>query len=387
MNRTQFSGLFVIDDLGIESSGIYAAMLATVQEMRSLGHCPFAIGGVGSTENDLTPWQGMARGFERSGPISLGRFKGLKPWLQRHSADWDFVSVHSTWLLANGVVADWCRDSGKPLMLTVHGMFNPAALRVSRWKKVLSRRTLLSGFFEQIMCYQALSDAEYETLRQIGIRKPICVIGNGARVPAITEDFAALKRDDFGGNRRTLLYLGRLHPIKGVDRLIEAWQQATLGANWQLVIAGDGERGYRNWLESLVRCDGIRFIGMVTGVQKETWLRGCDAFVLPSHSEAFPVAAIEAWGYAKPVLLTDTCRFPAPVRAGAGIEVVSSVHGLMEGLQQLTKQTPNTLQTMGLRGRAFIQSEYGWDRICSKLVSVYSWMCDQGPAPDCLRFD
>ncbi|MDQ6971043.1 MAG: glycosyltransferase, partial [Mariprofundaceae bacterium] len=291
----------------------------------------------------------------------------------------------------NRYVADWCLSHHKPYMITAHGCFNPIAMEISGWKKWLARHAYLRAALNGAICYQALSETEYRVMRAYGIRQPICIIGNGIQLPdmdALPAPDTCLPTDLMG--RKTCLYLGRLHPIKGIDRLLRAWGKLRLSSDWQLVIAGGGEAAYRSELETIVheeKCSNVHFVGVVTGDLKAAWLRHADLFVLASRSEAFPMALMEAFSYAMPALITSTCGFTEAVRAGAAMEVASTDDDVKDGLEQLLCLQPDQLDLMGEQALKFVAEHYDWRIICSQLEAVYSWMRSGSNKPDCLMLD
>lgn len=245
--------------------------------------------------------------------------------------------------------------------------------------------------FANVSCYQASTEIEYETLRNQGIKRPVCVIGNGIEIPDLAPpDRLRSILPDFATRHRTCLYLGRLHPIKGIERLLKAWARLGDGDEWQLVIAGGGTESYRRELELVAaktKSRNVRFVGLVSTEVKAAWLQAADFLVLPSFSEAFAMTPMEAFSFGTPAVLTNNCGFPEAARAGAAMEVPSSLEGIMEGLGAMLGRSPDDLASMGVRARAFVSDEYGWDRICRQLEEVYSWMRGGSKVPDCLRLD
>lgn len=244
--------------------------------------------------------------------------------------------------------------------------------------------------FNHATCYHALTELEYRWLREYGIRQPICIIGNGIVLPDLQnfpEPESLIPAECL--DRRTCLYLGRLHPIKGVDRLLRAWVQLQPKADWQLVIAGDGDPSYRAELEGIAskaKYRNVHFVNFVRGALKSAWLRYSDFYVLPSHSEAFPMAVLEAFAHGTPAMMTTACGFPEAAKFGAALEVPSSESGIQDGLIKLMALPQSQLENMGSRALTFVQERYDWQIICSQLEAVYGWMRGVNPAPDCLYF-
>lgn len=366
-------------------------MKQTAHTLHQRGHGITIVGTKGRGDGQPEGWAGETQAFRRYGPYSLHYAPGLSRWLNHQPARWDVASMQSVWLHTNHVVADWCIRHDRPFMITSHGNFNPVALRISAWKKALARRTFMRRVFEQVACYQASTEIEYRTLREQGIRKPICIIGNAIEAPDVSRmppPESLLPPELL--RRRTCLYLGRLFPIKGIDRLLRAWAKVRPTDDWQLVIAGDGSTAYRAELERIAHLSGclnVHFIGFVPTEVKFAWLRQAECLVLPSHSEAFAMAPMEAFSYGTPALLTTGCAFPEAAQAGAALEVVSSEAGLCEGLVQLQALSQAELETMGARAQAFVRERYDGGIICAHLEAVYDWMSGASRVPDCLRLD
>src|SRR5262249_34005902 len=150
-----------------------------------------------------------------------------------------------------------------------------------------------------------------------GVHNPISVIPNGGDLPQLTESSvaepasAALRT--FAQGRKILLYLGRLHPKKNFANLIRACEQSrnshpSAWEHWALAVACWDQAGHERELKRLNNdyglADSVRFLGPLFGQEKDAAYRACDAFVLPSLSEGLPMAVLEAWAYAKPVLMT-----------------------------------------------------------------------------------
>jgi poly(glycerol-phosphate) alpha-glucosyltransferase len=174
--------------------------------------------------------------------------------------------------------------------------------------------------------------------------------------------------------KKTLLFLGRIHPKKGLVGLIRAWaeiQNPKSGINnskdWQLVIAGWDQGGHEEELKSLCGELGLRvfsrldagdlklnsyklktpppeaeatdvvFWGPAFGPEKEALLRSASAFVLTSFSEGLPMSVLEAWSYGLPVLMNPECNLQEGFACGAALEIRHSqaASSLCEGVRTL----------------------------------------------------
>ena len=190
---------------------------------------------------------------------------------------------------------------------------------------------------------------------------------------------------------RTLLYLGRLHPKKGLPKLIEAWSLAgkeTGEFGWRLAIAGWDQGGHRDELEALaVKLQvnsSISFVGPQFGEAKSDCFREASAFVLSSLSEGLPMTVLEAWSWRLPVLMTPQCNLPEGAAAGAAIMMESEADSILAALRRLFLMNDAGREAMGLKGRSLVEERFQWPRIGQQMADVYDWVLGYGPRPDCV---
>ena len=232
--------------------------------------------------------------------------------------------------------------------------------------------------------------AEDAAIRAYGLRNPICIVPNGTDLPDETADDCSLQ-SPFPAGRRVLLYLGRIHPKKNLVNLLRAWSlaQKTMpsgarGNEWLLAIVGWDQGGYeaelRRCAAELELGESVAFLGPQFGAQKAACYRHCDAFVLPSLSEGLPIVVLDAWSYAKPVLMTAECNLPEGFSQGAAIAIGAAAEDVARGIGALVEMSAQQRQTMGQCGRALVEQRYAWPQIARQMGEVYDWML-QGNSP------
>jgi glycosyltransferase involved in cell wall biosynthesis len=356
------------------------------------------------TAQDQATWPPVpVQTFQCFGPRCFGYAPGLARELKR--LDPELVHVHGLWQFAAAAALHWHWRSRRPYMVSVHGMLDPWALRHSQWKKRIGWFAYQRRHLDSAACIRALCNAEVDALRKLGLTRPVCVIPNGVDLPSSAPPVCCNDSLDelksWGLDRRkVLLYLGRLHPKKGLMSLLRAWAQVQgTAANWALVIAGWDQSNHEQSLKRLATELGLRwtdspgqlcpkpsvcFIGPKFGEQKNFWLRECGAFVLPSLSEGLPMAVLEAWAAAKPVLMSDQCNLPDGFTTGAAIRLEAAPHRIAAGLSQLFRMRGSELRQMGARGRALVASRYTWRSAAAELKLVYAWVLGLGPKPSCV---
>ncbi len=309
----------------------------------------------------------------------------------------DIVHTHGIWTYLSVATIRWSKSNGvvtpRPYLVSTHGMLDPWALHNSRWKKIIAAFVFERRHLENAACIHAVNQAEAAAIRTFGLRNPICVISNGVEVRGSnpTDRMPPWAADRVGG-RKVLLYLGRLHPKKGLSILLRGWKEASKRERgWVLVIAGWDQGGHRAELEQLARelkiTDSIHFSGPLFGKERAAAYQNADAFVLPSVSEGQPLVVLEAWSHARPVLMTPECNLPEGFQERAAIRMSTTVEGAAEGLEKLFASDELTLQEMGRRGLALVMANFSWSQIASQMFAVYNWLLGRSAAPDCVLFD
>jgi poly(glycerol-phosphate) alpha-glucosyltransferase len=256
------------------------------------------------------------------------------------------------------------------------------------WKKRIAALLYENQHLRRAACLRALSEAEAESIRSYGLRNPICAIPNGVDLPDLRESNAKTH----SANRKTLLYLGRLHPKKNISNLIRAWNetfnsQCGSVGSWVLAIAGWDQDGYESQLKQIAAGTSVVFLGPQFGAEKSECYRACDAFILPSLSEGLPMTVLEAWAYAKPVLMTPECNLSEGFEANAALRIGSSSDEISAGLKQIVEMSDEDRAAMGTRGRALVATKFSWSRIGERMRAVYEWMLGGGQTPETIRLD
>jgi poly(glycerol-phosphate) alpha-glucosyltransferase len=314
------------------------------------------------------------------------------------AADLDILSTHGLWKYCSVASRRWYHQTRRPYILHPHGMLESWALRNAGWKKRIAALLYENRHLHGATCLRALCDAEAQSIRSYGIQNPICVIPNAVDLPESSDNSTLHAQSaafrTFGQNRKVLLYLGRLHPKKNVANLIRAWKQ-TLNSHparreeWVLAIAGWDQVGYERELKTLTSdCGllaGVTFLGPLFGQEKDATYRACDAFILPSLSEGLPMTVLEAWAYAKPVLMTAECNLPEGFAAGAAIRIGTTPAEIAAGLKKLTEMSHSDRTIMGGRGHTLVATKFSWPRIGEQMRSVYEWVLGGGTLPEAIR--
>jgi glycosyltransferase involved in cell wall biosynthesis len=297
LTRSTVKITVVLDSISRANGGIFEAERRLQQSLAAHRDIRVEVFGMedGFSAQDLPKWGPIrARVFPVTGPSGFGYTRALSSSISQSGADvlysaglWKYQSLAS--LL-------WSKRTGKPLMVAPHGMMDPWALRQSRLKKRMAGLLYQNAQLRHAACIRALCESELKSIRAYGLKNPVCVIPNGIDLPVKTErkNVAVPARELKEQGRKVLLFLGRIHPKKGLVNLLKAWKGAigansTFGEQWTLVIAGWDQEGHEGELKSLAADleieDSVLFVGPQYGEAKAGFYRSCDAFILPSFSE------------------------------------------------------------------------------------------------------
>lgn len=301
------------------------------------------------------------------------------------------VHLHGLWAPSSLAFQRWRRRRGVGVV-SPHGMLDPWALAHSKRRKQLALWLYERGNLESAACLHASSASELESIRRFGLRGPAVLLPNGIELPPETAAAPLDPAPADGKDQKVLLFLGRIHPKKGLLPLVEGWARVAREApRWRLAIAGPDEIGHAAEVERAIARHGVsatvRLVGPQFGAGKDAWLRRAEAFVLPSHSEGFPMALLEAMSYRLPVVMTPACNFPEAAAAGAAILVDPHPEGIARGLGDLFRRTEDERRSMGAKGRALVEEGYSWDAIAERFAAVYQWILGRGPRPSEVDLD
>ena len=314
----------------------------------------------------------------------------------------DMIHTHGLWQQPSVVVPSFCKSRNLQWMVSPHGMLDAWAIANSRWKKRVAAMLFENRHLRGAACLHALCGPESVAIRSYGLKQPICVIPNGIDLPAEDTDIGN-RESKFG--KRILLFLGRLHPKKGLVNALMAWKQVRVRKEWQFVIAGWDQGGHEGELKRL--CDelglkyldvpavefadnrapttdhgaSVIFIGPAFGEQKDQLLRQTSAFILPSFSEGLPMAVLEAWAYNLPVLMTNECNLPEGFLADAAVRIETSVCSIADGMRELLQASASDLRSTGNNGRALVERQFAWPMVAARMKEVYDWILGGGTPP------
>lgn len=307
--------------------------------------------------------------FTRS---NLRTFRGLRDGA-------DILHVHGIWRSLA-----WCALSGRhgrraATVLAPHGMLSPWALGHKGFRKKLAMRAGWRRLISSADMLHAVSLGEQNEIKAVISQARIALIPNGVATEETyhrTTENTELRQDGAptGGY---VLYLARLHEMKGPDLLLDAFADVINSTNeysgYRLVMAGP-DYGEKSALQAQARRLGIKdkvhFPGPVFDEAKRDLYRGATLVCQPSRYEAFSLSLLEALASGVPVLTTPEANFPEVQTSAAGIICRGEPQELARNLRLLLSQ-PELRERMGQQGRALALNKYTWERIAVAAMEVY----------------
>lgn len=348
--------------LGVAVAAISAATCRAGNEVRVFGLSSLdwvagdnaTWGGARATAYDRSPWSGplgyapdMARGLQNFAP--------------------DVVHLHGLWTYPSIAAYREARRAGAVLVVSAHGMLTPVALNYSRRRKQIARMLFQDRVLRTASVLHSTSSDEDASYRALGLRNPISSIPLGMDVVTRLE----VPR----GEKRRLLFLGRLHHKKGIDWLVEAWSRLEAEfPDWELAIVGPQEPSYAREIERLKLAAAgkrVTFTGPLYGNEKDKFVAGADLFVMPSRSENFGLTAAEALMMEVATIATRGTPWSGLVNADAGWWIEPGADALEQALRAAMHLPEAELRRMGRNGRRWIERDFSWSVIGEKWQELY----------------
>ena len=281
----------------------------------------------------------------------------------------DIVHVHGIWAPILHRVVAWAVKGKMLIVWSPHGMLAPWAMRHKWWKKWLPWHLYQKSDLKLANMLHATSQREEKWIRDLGFTQPITIAPLGTMLQDLKPQ--ETKRE------KILLFVGRIYPVKALDRLIQAFAMVPLELRkeWQLRLVGPDQAGHKERLEAIVKSmelgGGVEFAGPKFGDELNAEYDACDCLALVSHTENFGATVVDAMAHGKPVITSDKTPWQEVVGHRCGWWVSNEPASLAEVLGQLMSLSDDDRQKMGARGRALVEEKYTWDAVVKAMVKGY----------------
>ncbi len=293
---------------------------------------------------------------------------------------WEGLLAAAAWL---------ARGKTTPYVVCPAGMCGQVGFSSGRLKKWAALTLWQNRVMAAAAVIHAAALPEASDIRALGCQSPVAIIPNGVDLTPFASPPPPDTVDKWwpaSQTRKRLLFLGRLHPVKGLGNLLSAWGQLYQQfPQWQLVIAGPDAHGHRRELEQQLRDSGASaattFTGPVHGERKYALLAASQLLVLPSISESFGMAAVEAMACGLPVITTVAAPWRRIRDQGCGWWIDVGTAPLRRGLEQALALSDEQRDAMGQRGRLLAQ-RFSLPKQTTQVQALYDWICRRAAQPD-----
>lgn len=290
----------------------------------------------------------------------------------------DVVHIHSLYLFHDWVAGRLCRRLCKPYIVRPHGTLDPFLYRRHRWRKAV-----FDGLFQNEVLRHA-AGLHYTAAEEWELARPYARNPRGWVVPIgidlepydkLPPPSALRERYPQIGDRKVVLFFGRLSFKKGVDTTIDAFTSVARDRDDVFLVFAGPDGGLRKMAERRVAEAGVGqrvlFTGMVTGEDKRIVLGGSDVFMLPSQSENFGIAVVEAAACGIPVVISDRINVWHDFHdADAGLVAPPAAAPFAAHLRRLLEH-PDAAAALGRRGADLVRRQFTWDALAPRYETMY----------------
>lgn len=318
-------------------------------------------------------------------PMKLGYSRAMHNDFEKRFRSCDVVHFHGVWEVCFSIAAIYARRNKIPYFVSTHGMLDRWSMQQSRAKKFMSLTMLgTKNFLLHATSIVVGSNSEINNCALEIHKNKFAIIPNGVSpseidINKINYNLGFVERFPHITSWKTkVLFYSRIHPKKGIDILVEAFQQCAQNKNIGLLIVGikqdiEYEKKLRSIIANSSVSEQIILTTDFTGEIARSVFHYCDIFVLPSHQEGFSMSVIEAMSLQKPILVTDKCNMDqVAISWNCGLVVTDDVTGIRHGLTRLMNMGENERQELGRNGRETVREHFSWESIANKLIKLYN---------------
>lgn len=298
-------------------------------------------------------------------------------------AKYDLIHLQNLWMPLYHKMARIARKHNIPYIMTPRGCLEPWCMKQKRIKKLVAFHLYQKRDLQQAACILATSKMEADNIRALGITSPIAIIPNGIDI----SEYKCRTSEDKTHVKKQILFLSRIHEKKGIEFLINAWEQLRAKyPTWNVVIAGNGEESYIHRLNEIIKSqslwDCVEIIPPVFGEDKRRLYCESSLFVLPSYSENFGMVIAEAMSCGVPVITTNGTPWQELNEMKLGWCIDLSLENLITSISKAIELGQDSLFRMGQECSKHIRDTYQYTEVAAKNKAVYEWILNGGVKPD-----
>lgn len=326
---------------------------------------------------DLVEWVDVPRGRGLARLTAAAATQGLAQYIGAA----DVVHLHGVWDPLVLRVASLAFRSNTNYVITPHGMLNPWSLSQKPLRKKVVMWALVRRLLDGATFIHALTRDEEDAIRALNSSYSVCVIPNGVFLDAhksagtteLLDHVPQLK------GRNYILFLGRLHHMKGLDYAVQGFARfarTVRDVDW--VVAGPDAGEKQRLLESVQElgiADRVHVVGPLLGSLKDAALRNASCLLQPSRNEGFSMSILEALAAGVPVVISQHCHFDEVADAEVGAVVPLDAQAISEALVTVCTMPEGRIKT-ARKARQMLAERYNWGRIATAMLNEYGHETD-----------
>lgn len=327
----------------------------------------------------------------------------------------DIIHIHGLWSGLLHKASRFAKKRKISVVWSTHGMTAPWSMRHKWWKKLPAWLLYQKRDLKSAVSIHCTTEQEVEWNKSLGFRNCF-IVPLGTHLPKIkqfhstaTTTATASTPTPTRNSNYTLLFVGRIYPVKGLVNLIKAWaivnsqlpnsqdltiplyrynsslqlnhplsnsnSELQLNPHWTLRIVGPDQAGHQSELESLVRelklGDSVAFAGPKFGDDLSAEYDKCDCLVLPSFTENFGATIVDALAHGKPCIASTFTPWRDLQEYGCGWWVSNEPSKLSVAINEMISLPDTERREMGARGRKLVEEKYTWDAVVKAMVNGY----------------
>lgn len=287
----------------------------------------------------------------------------------------DIIHIHGLWGGLLHKAALFAKKNGIPVVWSTHGMTAPWAMHHKWWKKLPAWLLYQRWDLKSAAALHCTTELEVEWNKTLGFRD--CFI-----VPLGTHLLQSFSQTPIHDSNSTLLFVGRIYPVKGLENLIHAWGKVVRrletkikNENWKLRIVGPDQAGHRSELEHIVEelglSETVKFVGAKYGEDLDREYDNCQCLVLPSFTENFGGVIVDAMAHGKPCIASTYTPWKELRERECGWWVSNEPEALAAAICEMITLDKTRRCEMGERGRRLVEEKYTWDVVVKAMVKGY----------------
>jgi len=356
--------------------GVFEAIVTQAAMLRGLGAVPVVIAVAdpfnAADQSRLLPGEILIA--PPHGPGVLCYSRRLLPLLLE--AELDCLHLHGIWLYPSRAATRWAAITGRPYLISPHGMLDPWIAARGRWKKALARAGYERASWRAATRLHALTQTEADSIRCATGRADSLIVPNAAPPAAASPG---------QGRAPEVLYLGRIHPKKNLPAVLAAWQQLAtahaLPPTARLTIAGWGDPEHvAAFKADLAHAPpSAHFIGPCFDGAKQAALTHARFTILPSFSEGLPIAVLESWASGTPALISQACNLPEGLSAGAALDCGMTADQIAPVLLRALAMSEAEWLTMAHASCQLADSTFGAATVSARWAAAYAEVLEDKP--------